>query len=83
MQIDVIWSAEVLVEFPELALCVGTISGIHNQKENEQLRRLKETDEEAKAKYNVEALKDNPTVRAYGDFCWKLDINFVMLYCKP
>lgn len=75
MQTDVIWSAEVLAKFPELAVCVGIISG-HNQRENDQLRELKKTVyEEAKTKYNVEALKDNPTVRAYRDFYWKLDID--------
>jgi DNA/RNA-binding domain of Phe-tRNA-synthetase-like protein len=76
MQTDVIWSAEVPAKFPELAICVGTISGIHNQKENDQLRQLKKiVYERAKAKYNVEALKDDPTVRAYRDFYWKLDID--------
>lgn len=76
MQTDAIWSADVLAMFPELAICIGTITGIHNQKENDQLRQLKETVcEEAKAKYSAEALKDNPTVRAYRDFYWKLDID--------
>jgi DNA/RNA-binding domain of Phe-tRNA-synthetase-like protein len=76
MQTDVTWSADVLARFPELAICIGTITGIHNQKENDQLRQLKKTVyEEAKAKYSAEALKDNPTVRAYRDFYWKLDID--------
>jgi len=73
---DVTWGAEVLSKFPELAICIGTISGVHNEKENDHLRRLKKTVyEEAKAKYSVEALKNNPTVRAYRDFYWKLDID--------
>jgi len=76
MQTDVTWSADVLTRFPELAICIGTITGIHNQKENDQLRQLKKTVyEEAKAKYSVASLKDNPTVRAYRDFYWKLDID--------
>ena len=76
MQTDIIWGAEVLAKFPELAVCIGTITGIHNQKENEQLRQLKKAVYgEAKAKYSVEALKDNPTARAYRDFYWKLDID--------
>jgi DNA/RNA-binding domain of Phe-tRNA-synthetase-like protein len=76
MQTDVIWGAEVLAKFPELAVCIGTITGIHNQKENEQLRQLKKAVYgEAKAKYSVEALKDNPTARAYRDFYWKLGID--------
>jgi DNA/RNA-binding domain of Phe-tRNA-synthetase-like protein len=76
MQTDVVWSAEVLSKFPELAICIGTVSGVYNEKENDQLRQLKKTVyEEAKAKCNVEALKNNPTVRAYRDFYWKLDID--------
>ena len=75
MQTGIIWVAEVLAKFPELTICTGTITGIHNQKENEQLRQLKKTVyEEAKAKYRVETLKDNQTVRAYRHFYWKLDI---------
>jgi DNA/RNA-binding domain of Phe-tRNA-synthetase-like protein len=76
MQIDVSWSTDVLTRFSELAICVGTITGIRNQEENEQLRQLKKTVyEEARAKHNVDALKDNPTVRAYRDFYWKLAID--------
>src|SRR5208337_3507917 len=57
-------------------ICIGTVSGVHNEKENDQLRQLKKVvHEEVKAKYNVEALKNNPTVRAYRDFYWKLDID--------
>jgi DNA/RNA-binding domain of Phe-tRNA-synthetase-like protein len=76
MQIDLDWSPNVLAKFPELAICIGTITGIHNQKDNDQLRQLKKTVyEEARAKHNVEALKNDPTVRAYRDFYWKLDID--------
>jgi DNA/RNA-binding domain of Phe-tRNA-synthetase-like protein len=76
MQIDLNWSSDVLAKFPELAICVGTITGIHNQKDNDQLRQLKKTVyKEVRAKYNVEALKNDPTVRAYRDFYWKLSID--------
>jgi DNA/RNA-binding domain of Phe-tRNA-synthetase-like protein len=76
MRIDVNWSADVLSRFPELTVCIGTISGISAEKENAQLRQLKKTVyEEVRAKYSVEALRDNPTVRVYRDFYWKLDID--------
>jgi DNA/RNA-binding domain of Phe-tRNA-synthetase-like protein len=76
MQIDVSWSTDVLTRLPELAICIGTITGIRNQEKNEQLRQLKKTVyEEARAKHNVDALKYNPTVRAYRDFYWKLAID--------
>jgi len=75
-QIDVTWSEEALARFPQLALCIGTITGIHNQKENDQLRQLKKTVyEEAKGRHNLEALKNDSTVRAYRDFYWRLDID--------
>lgn len=76
MQIDLNWSPDVLAKFPELAICIGTITGIHNQKDNDKLRQLKKmVYEEVRAQHNVEALKDDQTVRAYRDFYWKLNID--------
>jgi DNA/RNA-binding domain of Phe-tRNA-synthetase-like protein len=76
MQTDLKWSSDVLAKFPELAVCIGTITALHNQKDTDRLRQLKKTVyEEVRAKHNVEALKDNPTVRAYRDFYWKLNID--------
>jgi DNA/RNA-binding domain of Phe-tRNA-synthetase-like protein len=76
MQTEINWSAEVSAKFPELVICIGTINGIHNEKENDRLRQLKKlVYAMAKTRYNVEALKDDPTVRAYRDFYWKLDID--------
>jgi DNA/RNA-binding domain of Phe-tRNA-synthetase-like protein len=66
----------VLSKFPELALCIGTINGVRVEKGNEKIKRLKKSVyEEVRAKYNLETLKDNSTVRAYRDFYWKLDID--------
>ena len=76
MQIPVLWSAEVSTRFPELAICIGIINDAHVEKENEQIQKLKRSVyEEVRAKYNIEILKDNPTVRAYRDFYWNLDID--------
>jgi DNA/RNA-binding domain of Phe-tRNA-synthetase-like protein len=76
MQTDLNWSSDVLAKFPELAICIGTITGIHNQKDNNQLRQLKKTVyEEVRTRHNVEALKNDPKVRAYRDFYWKLNID--------
>jgi len=76
MQIDVNWSPEVAEEYPKLAVCIGLISGVTVQKENEQLRELKKAVyEEVRRKYSIEALKDDLTVRAYRDFYWRLDID--------
>jgi DNA/RNA-binding domain of Phe-tRNA-synthetase-like protein len=76
MQIHVNWSQEVSYRFPELAVCIGTITDIHNEKENERIEQLREAVyQEVKTKHNIETLKDNPTVRAFRDFYWKLGVD--------
>lgn len=76
MQIHVNWSQEVSYRFPELAVCIGTITDVHNEKENERIEQLREAVyQEVKTKHNIETLKDNPTVRAFRDFYWKLGID--------
>jgi len=76
LQIHVNWNLEVSRRFPELSICIGIINSVHVEKENEHIKQLKKAVyEEVRAKYNVETLKDNPTVRAYRDFYWRLDID--------
>ncbi len=76
MQIHVNWSQEVSYRFQELAVCIGTVTDIHNEKENERIEQLREAVyQEVKTKHNIETLKDNPTVRAFRDFYWKLGID--------
>ena len=76
MEIDVKWNSEVSTRFQKLAICIGTMRGVRVEKENEQIQQLKrDVYEQVKAKYDVETLKDDPTVRAYRDFYWKLDID--------
>ena len=76
MQIHVNWSQEVSYRFPELAVCIGTITDIHNEKENERIEQLREAVyQEVKTKHNIKTLKDNPTVRAFRDFYWKLGVD--------
>ncbi|MGB9778109.1 MAG: B3/4 domain-containing protein [Candidatus Bathyarchaeales archaeon] len=76
MQFQVNWDSRVVSKFPELAICVGIINGVRVEKENEQIKNLKKSVcEEVRAKYNLETLKDNPIVRAYRDFYWKLNID--------
>jgi DNA/RNA-binding domain of Phe-tRNA-synthetase-like protein len=74
--VDVSWADDVVEKFPELAICVGTIRGIRNRKENERLSQFKRVVYgEVRAKHRVGALKDDRVVRAYRDFYWKLDID--------
>jgi DNA/RNA-binding domain of Phe-tRNA-synthetase-like protein len=76
MEIKVTWQPHVTTKFPELAICIGLIKDIQNERENETLRKLeRDVYEEVRAKYDIETLKDNVTVRAYRDFYWKLDID--------
>jgi DNA/RNA-binding domain of Phe-tRNA-synthetase-like protein len=76
MQVTVNWSSDVSRKFPELAICIGTISNVHVEKNNSKLDALKQNVySEVTAKYNAETLKDDATVRAFRDFYWKLDID--------
>jgi DNA/RNA-binding domain of Phe-tRNA-synthetase-like protein len=76
LQIHVGWDSEVSERFPELSIGVGIINNVHVEIENEQIKRLKKAVyEEVRAKYNIETLKDNPTVRAYRNFYWRLGID--------
>lgn len=76
MQVAVKWASEVSVKFPELSICIGITSNVTVDKKNEQINSLKRSVyEEVRAKYTIETLKDNPTVRAYRDFYWRLGID--------
>jgi len=76
MQVPVLWGSRVSEKFPELTICIDIITSLHVEKENEQIQELeKVVYEEVRTKYNIETLKDNPTVRAYREFYWKLDID--------
>jgi DNA/RNA-binding domain of Phe-tRNA-synthetase-like protein len=76
LQIDLRWSEGIQEKFPKLVVCIGLITGVSLQKENERLAHLKKAVyEEVKRKFVLETLKDDPTVRAYRDFYWKLNID--------
>lgn len=76
MKIQVDWNADVTRRFPALSICVGAINNVCNEKANDRVQELTRTVYElVRARYNVETLKDDPTVRAYRDFYWKLNID--------
>lgn len=76
MQFTVYWCAEVAAKFPELAISMGTINNVSVKKENMEIRELKRALYlEVRAKHNIEKLKENPVIRAYRDFYWKLGID--------
>jgi len=76
VQIQVHWCVEVAAKFPQLAISIGTINNVVVERENEKIRQLKQAVyAEVRAKHDIEKLKENPVVRAYRDFYWKLDID--------
>lgn len=76
MQLNIYWNEEVSKRFPQLSISVGVIKDISVEKENAKVQKLKKIlFKEMRAKYRIEKLKDNPTVRAYRDFYWMLGID--------
>lgn len=76
MPYAVYWCAEVCEKFPRIAIGIGAINNVVVEKENEKICELKKTAyAEVRAKHDIEKLKDNPVIRAYRDFYWKLDID--------
>lgn len=70
------WCSEGSAKFPEVAVCIGTLNNVNVEKENDKLASLKRAVyAEVRATYDVEKLKDDPTVRAYRDFYWELGID--------
>jgi DNA/RNA-binding domain of Phe-tRNA-synthetase-like protein len=75
-QVSVYWGNSVSRRFRKLQIGIGIINKVHVEKENQTIKALKKVVyEEVRAKYKIETLKDNETVRAYRDFYWKLGID--------
>lgn len=76
MQFTVYWCADVAAKFPELAISIGIINNVSVERGNVEIRELKKAlYSEVRAKHDIEKLKENPIVRAYRDFYWKLGID--------
>jgi DNA/RNA-binding domain of Phe-tRNA-synthetase-like protein len=74
--LSVYYDPVVSNRFPRLLVCSGVIDRIRVERENEQIQRLRRAVyEKVKAQYHIDTLKDDPTVRAYRDFYWKLGID--------
>ncbi len=57
-------------------LFYGTALGVEVREHDEEVESLlKESEEEAKAKYSIESLKEVPRIRAYRDFMWRIGID--------
>lgn len=76
MTLKVNWNREVAAKFSQLAICAGIIRNVKVESTNEEIEKLRrQVFEEARKRHTLETLKDNPTVRAYRDFFWSLDID--------
>jgi len=76
MQVPVYWRLGATQKFRKLSISIGIIRNVHVEKENDKIRQLKRSVyEQVRANYRAETLKDDPTVRAYRDFYWKLGID--------
>ncbi len=73
---EVHFDLDVAKKIPNLSVCLGSINSVSVQKDNEHIERIKKTVyDEARKKHTLEQLKDNPTVRAYRDLYWKLNVD--------
>jgi len=74
--ITVYWCVEAASKFLQLAISIGTINGVAVERENTKIEELKRAlYAEVRAQHSVEGLKENPVVRAYRDFYWRLGID--------
>ncbi|MDW8022025.1 MAG: phenylalanine--tRNA ligase beta subunit-related protein [Nitrososphaerota archaeon] len=62
--------------FPDLVVLVTEIRDVEVQESSDELEKFKlEVYERVKLRYNLESLKDDPTVRLYRDFFWRMGID--------
>ncbi|MCS7133136.1 MAG: phenylalanine--tRNA ligase beta subunit-related protein [Aigarchaeota archaeon] len=62
--------------FPDLVVLVTEIRDVRVRENSDELEKFKlEVYERVKSRYNLESLKDDPTVRLYRDFFWRMGID--------
>jgi DNA/RNA-binding domain of Phe-tRNA-synthetase-like protein len=62
--------------FPDIKVNLMEIKGVSIKNIDEQLEKKKlETTKNVRSKYKIDSLKDQPIVRAYRDFFWKIGID--------
>lgn len=67
---------EIIRKFPGLAVELLSVEKVKIKKRSEDLRKFKEsTFARIKKENEIENLKDDPIIRAYRDFFWKLGID--------
>jgi DNA/RNA-binding domain of Phe-tRNA-synthetase-like protein len=72
----VIITREVADRFPDLRVLTTSLEGVRVQERSEPLEAFKEEIyREVRRRYTLEGLKDEPRLRAYRDFFWRIGID--------
>jgi DNA/RNA-binding domain of Phe-tRNA-synthetase-like protein len=72
----IIWSEGVKERFPDLNICMVLIEGVNNSPPNNYLPEIKnKVISKIKKEFRLELLKNEPIIRAYRDFYWRLGID--------
>jgi DNA/RNA-binding domain of Phe-tRNA-synthetase-like protein len=71
-----VWSKEASGRFSNLLVCTGTIRDVKVQRHVMETDALKHSIiAKMRQTYRIELLKDDPTIRAYRDLYWSLNID--------
>jgi DNA/RNA-binding domain of Phe-tRNA-synthetase-like protein len=67
---------ELSIRFPNLTALTLHINGVKIKKRDTELEKFKlEVMKQVRNKYDLDAVKDHPTFRAYRDFFWRIGID--------
>ena len=68
--------SELSARFPDLTALMLQVNGVKIQKRNAELEKFKlEIMKQVRGEYDLNAVKDHPTFRAYRDFFWRIGID--------
>jgi len=70
------WDEEASKRFPDLQVCIGFVHDVRVERSNPKIEALRQSvTREVRSMFQLEVLKDHPTVRAYRDLFWSLGID--------
>jgi DNA/RNA-binding domain of Phe-tRNA-synthetase-like protein len=68
--------SELGTRFPDLTVITFQVNGVKIQKKDTELEKFKlEVMQQVRNEYDLDAVKDHPTFRAYRDFFWRIGID--------
>ncbi len=66
----------IAIREPKIFVCIAEVQGVEVvKKDSESMKLFKEVIEKLKERYSVEKLKEDPFVRAFRDFYWRIGID--------